>query len=222
MPKVVLHNETSVDGRMDWVAPDLGLFYGVASRFGEDATLAGSNTMLKAYEGEDTEPKDEDYLPKQHDPGDTRPLLVVPDSRGRLRTWHLLRKERFWRDAVALVSSSTPREYLDYLEKLHVDHIMAGEDHVDLRAALEELSSRYGVKVVRADCGGTLNGVLLREGLVSEVSLLVEPRLIGGTSPHYVFCAPELTSAENTLDLKLLQVERLEGDVVWLHYKVVG
>ena len=44
LPRVIIHNQASVDGRMDWVVPDLGLFYGIASRFGEEATLAGSNT----------------------------------------------------------------------------------------------------------------------------------------------------------------------------------
>jgi 2,5-diamino-6-(ribosylamino)-4(3H)-pyrimidinone 5'-phosphate reductase len=220
LPRVILHNAISADGRMDRVDPDLGLFYGIASRFEEEATLAGSNTMMTAYGEEASEPDEGDYAPPRLKPDDNRPLLVVPDSRGRLRNWHLLRKERFWRDVIALVSSSTPGDYLDYLDKLHVEYIMAGDDHVDIRAALEELNSRHGVKVVRADCGGILNGILLREGLVNEVSLLVEPALIGGMSSHYVFQAPDLDSAEGVIALKLKHLEKIDGDVVWLLYEV--
>lgn len=89
-----------------------------------------------------------------------------------------------------------------------------------MRAALEELNARYGVKVVRADCGGTLNGVLLREGLVDEVSLLISPSLVGGTEVRSIFIAPELEAARGVIDLSLRRMERLEGDVVWLLYQV--
>ncbi len=86
---------------------------------------------------------------------------------------------------------------------------------------MEELNSRYGVGVVRADCGGTLNGVLLRAGLVDEISLVVSPCLIGGTTPSSIFVAPDLASAEGTISLRLIGVETLRGDVVWLRYEVV-
>jgi 2,5-diamino-6-(ribosylamino)-4(3H)-pyrimidinone 5'-phosphate reductase len=56
-----------------------------------------------------------------------------------------------------------------------IDYIVAGDDHVDLRLTLEELNARYGVRIVRVDSGGTLNGVLLRAGLVDEVSALINP-----------------------------------------------
>lgn len=222
MPRVIIHNQVSVDGRFDWIEPDLALFYGVAASFAEEATLAGSNTVVAGYPDEATwlDLKTE-YEPPQRDADSSLPLLVVPDSRGRIRVWHLLRQERYWRDAVALVSSATPRDYLDYLERLRVEYIVAGDDHVDMRAALEELNTRYGVKVVRADCGGTLNGVLLREGLVDEVSLLLSPCLVGGSEPRSMFIAPELASRDGAIGLSLQRMEKLAGGVVWLLYQVV-
>lgn len=219
LPRVVLHNAVSVDGRIDGFTPDLGQFYELASRWKEDATLAGAGTILSAPEP----PAEEDeaaFEPPPRDPGDTRPLLVVPDSRGSLRNWHQLRTWPYWRDVVALCSHSTPKSYLEYLRQRQVDCIVAGEDHVDLRAALEELNARYGVKLVRVDSGGTLNGVLLRAGLVDEVSVVVNPSLVGGTTPRSLFRAPDLTSPEGAIQLRLAHVERLEGDSVWLRYEV--
>lgn len=35
-------------------------------------------------------------------------------------------------------------------------------------------------RVMRVDTGGTLNGILLRQGLVTEVSLFIYPSLVGG------------------------------------------
>jgi 2,5-diamino-6-(ribosylamino)-4(3H)-pyrimidinone 5'-phosphate reductase len=86
---------------------------------------------------------------------------------------------------------------------------------------LEELNTRYGVKVVRVDSGGILNGVLLRAGLVDEVSVIVDPCLVGGTTPRSMFVAPDLTSAEGVLASRLIHVEPVRGDAVWLRYEVV-
>jgi 2,5-diamino-6-(ribosylamino)-4(3H)-pyrimidinone 5'-phosphate reductase len=91
---------------------------------------------------------------------------------------------------------------------------------VDLRAALEELNRRHGVKVVRVDSGGTLNGVLLRAGLADEVSVLFNPCLVGGVTPRSFFRAEDLVSSEGVIPLRLLEVEKLKGDVVWLRYQV--
>jgi 2,5-diamino-6-(ribosylamino)-4(3H)-pyrimidinone 5'-phosphate reductase len=101
---------------------------------------------------------------------------------------------------------------------------------VDLRVALEELNSRFGVKVVRVDAGGTLNGQLLRQGLVNEVSLLIYPSLVGGEKQGSIFRAPDLPAIAATADpvtgpggmisLKLLQMERLKGEVIWLRYEL--
>jgi len=122
---------------------------------------------------------------------------------------------------VVLCSSSTPDEYLRYLEGQRVDYLVAGEERVDLKAALEELNARYGVESVRLDSGGTLNGVLLRQGLVDEISLLVDPSLVGGTTPRSLFFAPDLASPDGVIGLRLMHVEELDGGVVWLRYEVV-
>lgn len=222
LPRVIMYNAVSVDGWIDHFQPDLGQFYSAASRFSEDATLVGCNTLMVGIPEEDILEEDETaFEPPQIEPGDPRPLLVVPDSRGRLRSWHMLRAEGIWKDAVALVSHSTPREYLDYLTKRHIDHIISGDDHVDLREALEELSARYGVKTVRTDSGGTLNGLLLQAGLVDEVGIYIEPCLVGGMSPRTIFRASQPESEENTIRLRLKDLERLDGDVVLLHYEVI-
>jgi 2,5-diamino-6-(ribosylamino)-4(3H)-pyrimidinone 5'-phosphate reductase len=229
LPKVILHDAVSLDGRIDGFPIDLFQYYELAASWKEDATLAGSDTFLKA--ASEAPPEDESaFLPPKTDPGDSRALLAIPDSRGRIRTWHYLRSLPYWHHFVALCSESTPQEYLDYLKERHIDYIIAGQDHVDLRVALEELNSRFGVKVVRVDAGGTLNGQLLRKDLVNEVSLLIYPSLVGGEKQSSIFRAPDLPAIAATTDpvtglggmisLKLLHMERLTGEVIWLRYEV--
>jgi len=221
LPKVILFNGVSVDGRMDWFAGDVGLYYELAGRWGADAMLSGSETMLAAYAAVDVPEEDESaFEPPEMDPNDPRQRLVVVDSRGRIRNWHQIRDEPYWRDPVVLCSDATPQEYIDYLEKRHVDTIVVGDDRVDLRAALEALSARYGVKTIRVDSGGVLNGALLRAGLVTEVSVLITPHLVGGTSPRSLFTAPDLTSPDGVIPLRLIHVEEVRDGVVWLRYEV--
>jgi 2,5-diamino-6-(ribosylamino)-4(3H)-pyrimidinone 5'-phosphate reductase len=220
LPRIILHNTVSLDGRIDWFNPDVGLHYELASRWNFDAHLAGSNTIFNPAEAIPEE-DEETFKPQKKDPNDKRPLLVVPDSRGRVRNWHVLRKAAYWRDMIALCVTSTPKKYLDYLQERHINYIIAGNDHVHLRKALEELNSRYGVKLILLDSGGTLNGILLREGLVDEVSILISPFLIGGTSLRSIFRARDLTSVEGVIRLKLLNVEKMKDDIIWLRYKVI-
>ena len=221
LPRVILHNMVSVDGRMDWFTPDVGLYYEIASRFDEDAMLSGSNTIL-AMPAEEEKPEEADQISERPevDADAARRLLVVVDSRGRVQNWQFLRRQPYWRDVVALCCGTTPQSHLEYLEREQVAYIVTGEEHVDLRAALEELNGRYGVQVVRVDSGGILNGLLLRAGLVDEVSVLIDPSLVGGTSPRSIFTAPDLASSEGVIGLKLMHLERFEGDVVWLRYEV--
>ena len=109
-----------------------------------------------------------------------------------------------------------------YLKAHHINCIIAGKDRVDPRTAVRKLSEQYKAKTIRIDGGGTLNGVFLRAGLVSEVSLLVHPSLVGGTTPKSMFSATDLTSAKGVIDLKLLHVEKMKNGLVWLRYKVLA
>ena len=46
LPRVIVHSMVSVDGRIDWFQPDVGLFYETVRNWSEDCTLAGSTTIL--------------------------------------------------------------------------------------------------------------------------------------------------------------------------------
>ncbi len=146
---------------------------------------------------------------------------MVVDSRGRVKNWPYWRRQPYWRDVLVLSSGATPQTYLEELRQQQVEYLVTGQERVDLWTALQQLHERQGVSLVRVDSGGTLNGVLLRAGLVDEVSLLVQPSLVGGITPNSFFQAPDLTAAAGVVPLKLTHLAQLEGEVVWLRYKVI-
>ncbi len=220
-PQVIIYNAVSVDGRIDWFQPDIALFYSLVPRWHEDATLAGCDTLLRAPD-EIPEETAMDAAGGAADPSDERPLLIVPDSRGRVRTWHYWRAQPYWRDCVVLCSERTPRDYLQYLDDRAIKHIIIGDTQVDFSRALEVLHTEYGVRVIRVDSGGTLNGVLLRAGLVDEVHLLLHPALVGGMSPQIFFRAPDLCTPDAVITLRLKGIEQQQDDIVLLSYDVIN
>ncbi len=221
-PKVIIFNGVSLDGRMDGGGGeiDMGLYYELADRWHADAMLSGSGTMLTAFAGQDE-------LPPGSKPGGAKelhplavPYLIVVDSRAQLHRWRLMQAQPFWDKVVALCSRSTPRAHLDEIEAAGVPTIIAGDERVDFAAALDELNSRFGINTVRVDSGGILNGVLLRAGLVDEVSILIDPVLVGGTSPRGLFVAPDVTSPEQVIRLRLAHFEPVRENILWLRYEV--
>ncbi len=219
IPHIIIHMGISLDGRIDRGFSPNSPYYDLISSFHADLDLSGTGTMLAAPVPEDPQAEYGEVYEKWASMP-ARPKLAIVDSRGLIRNWHLIQKQAWWSGYVALCSEATPHEHLNYLRDHGVDYIVAGNDKVDLRRALEELNTRYGVKIVRTDCGGILNGVLLRAGLVSEVSAIINPALVGGTSPRTMFVAPDLPSEEGVIQLELLDVQRMNEQFVWLRYQV--
>ena len=222
LQRVVMHNEVSLDGRTRGFTSNMGLYYELAGRWDVGATLTGADTILAAIPPEQVQEEDASaFEPPLRDPDDQRQLLAITDSWGRVRCWHQLRQVPYWRDVVALCSHSTPESYLAYLRERHIDTVVTGQGQVDLRTAFEELNARYDVELVRLDSGGALNNVLLHAGLVDEVSLLVNPSLVGDTAPLSIFRTTDLAPSPEVIQLKLLYVSQLELDHLWLRYDVV-
>jgi 2,5-diamino-6-(ribosylamino)-4(3H)-pyrimidinone 5'-phosphate reductase len=229
LPHVVIHNEMSLDARMDRLEVDMGRFYSLAGTWHEDCTLVGSETLLagmpelgSAGEAVALQPAESGGEPAATGGSeDSRPLLAAVDSRGRLPGLGQLRGQPYWRDVVALCSAATPPTHLEILAADGVQTIVAGDQRVDLAAALERLAAGFGVRTVRVDAGGHLVGALLRARLVNEISLVVEPRLVGGESPRWLVQAADAGSGD-VVGLELQSVERFDDGALWLRYGVVA
>ncbi len=232
LPHIVIHNTISLDGRLDWVSDSpetMMIHYEMAFHWQPDAILMGADSIyaLGGHEPEEGAPEEPRPRQKPLPPGtenlvaNPRPLLIVPDSRGRIHNWHLLLAEPWWRDIIVLCSVATPASYLDYLDKKRIPYLIAGTDHVDIISALERLQLDYGIDSVRTDCGGTLNGVLLRLGLVREISVIVAPSLAGGHSPLTLFRDPSGADVPH-MELTLTHLEKVRNGFVWLRYDVTA
>jgi len=220
LPKVIIYNIVSLDGRIDGFNADTELYYQQSSKWDVDAVLMGSNSVLTLFNAKSREHREEGIFKVQDvDENDTRPLLVVPDSGGKIRIWSEVFKLSFIKDILVLCSRSTPQEYLDFLEERDIKYMIIGYDKVKLGTALEELNTQFSVKSIRVDSGGALNGALLMNDLVDEICVFVHPTMVGGISPNTIYTAQEDSS--EVLDLKLLNVEKLKNEIIMLHYRIM-
>lgn len=116
---------------------------------------------------------------------------------------------------VFTTEDSNPEKIERLREKAEV--YILGRDRVDLDRMLKILAER-GVDKLMVEGGGTVNFQFLREGLVDEILVAVAPKIFGGVN------APTLVdgsgfSVDEAVDLKLLEVENLQGLLV-LRYAV--
>lgn len=212
LPRVVLFDAVSLDGRIEGFSADIGRFYDIARKVPEDVTLAGADTMLA---GGEAIPLDDTSAPRPPSPSRSGPLIAIVDSRGRFRSWDWLREQPYWRDAVALVSEATPPDYLEHLDARGVQWFRAGADRVDLAAALEWLAEEHAATLVRVESGGALNSALLSAGLADELWLLVHPVIAGAENRSFV-----RGDAVRGALLDLAECESLEGGLVFMRYVV--
>jgi len=215
-PIIILHNSITLDGSLTGFMPDMELHYKIAGGFTPDANLIGSETVKTGQEmfGEGIPPEEPgDFIVPQRD--SKLPLWVIIDSGGKLMGMlHTCRRFEYCRDILILVSDSTPANYLIHLEERNYKFIKAGTDKVNLKKALAELYSRYGVNKVVTDTGQVLGNLLLNGGLVDEISLLIHPIIIGKKS-YAIF-----GNVTSELKLSSFREERFENGCIWVTYKV--
>ena len=215
--KLILHNSISLDGSLIQFNPNLHLHYQIAADYHPEAHLIGSNTIKVGIDlyGDGVPPEDaQDFQKPQRD--STLPYWVIIDSQARLQgILHTCRRFELCRDIIVLITHVTPSEYIDYLEARQYAYHVVGETHVDLPQALDLLTSTYQVQTLLADTGKILGNLLLNQGLVTELSLLIHPVIVGSQS------YPMFTNIAPSLQLTLLKHEVMEAEYVWLVYNVV-
>jgi riboflavin biosynthesis pyrimidine reductase len=147
-------------------------------------------------------------------------LYVFTDSRGRLPAEAYQDLVRQHGDRLlVLVSRATPAGYIWFLEQRAISRMVAGDERVDLRLALERLSE-LGVREVRSDAGGQLQWALLRAGLVDEVQVWFVPAVFGGRGPGAIlFDGPPRGVDDKAVRLRPLAIEPKPDGRIFVRYE---
>ena len=143
-----------------------------------------------------------------------QPARVVADSRIRTPPDAAVLDDTA--ESYLLVSETAPTDFVQQMEEEGATVITAGENRVDLPAALEQLES-HGVDQLLVEGGGEIIYSLFESDLVDRLSVFVGSVVIGGCD------APTLADGDGFVDefpaLRLAEVRRID-DGVLLVYEV--
>lgn len=179
-----------------------------------DAILVGVGTVLA--DDPSLLRHDETVRERTHGAGADPPARVVADSRGRTPTDAAILDGEA--TTYLLVSEAAEADKVRALEEAGATVVTAGEERVDLPAALSELDAR-GVGRLMVEGGGEIVFSLFEAGLVDELSTFVGSTVVGGRD------APTLADGDGFVEdfpeLSLRDAERLDDGIV-LWWDVVG
>ena len=119
------------------------------------------------------------------------PARIIADSRVRTPTDARVLDDRA--TTYLLTSEAAPPDFVSEITEAGAEVVSAGDQRVDLAAALTDLESR-GIDRLMVEGGGELIFSLFEAGLVDELSVFVGPSVIGGRN------APTLADGDGFVD----------------------
>ena len=179
-----------------------------ALRAESDAVMVGVGTVLA--DDPSLTVDDEARRERRRDAGKPEnPARIVADSRIRTPTDARVLDDRA--TTYLLTSEAAPQDFVSAVTEAGGEVVSAGDQQVDLAAALSQLESR-GIDRLMAEGGGELIFSLFEAGLVDELSVFVGPSVIGGRN------APTLADGDGFVDefpdLSLRDVDGIDDGVL--------
>jgi len=173
-----------------------------------DAVMVGVGTVL-ADDPSLTLDSERRQSDRVSDGQPANPARVVADSRIRTPPDATVLDDAA--PTYLLVSEAAPTDFMEQMEEAGATVIAAGDDRVDLPAALEQLEAE-GIDQLMVEGGGELIFSLFAAELVEECTVFVGPTIIGGRD------APTLADGDGFTgefpELRLEGVERLDEGVL--------
>ena len=222
-PYIICHMVESIDGRIDCGMVDKisgNEYYTTLDSLNCSASVEGRVTMEHYYALPEKFVADDKKIiggKRVFKATDRKDFHICPDTLGSLR-WEGAEMED-GRPLLILTSENAPEEYITYLREKCISYIVTGKDGIDLEDAMTTIGDEFEVGRLTVLGGGLINGGFLASGLIDEVSLLLAPGIDGREGWRAMFDGISDQSKLPT-KLRLLSVDRLNNDVLWIRYDV--
>lgn len=229
-PRIICHIMSSVDGRLlpgRWTLPFDGttpseLFkeYSEAGRsLGADAWMFGKTTTCEAFplkfmsKGEPAGKGGRIFAGNRTS---SRLFITIDPDADILFTSDCQRGDNI----LTVLGPNATTDYLTMLEEKGISYIVS-DNTADLSQIMETISGQFGIGCISLQGGGIIDGAMLAQGLIDELSLVIYPGIDGLTTAPSIFeylGHSEERPAEGQ-SLELLSVEQMPHGIVWLRYK---
>jgi 2,5-diamino-6-(ribosylamino)-4(3H)-pyrimidinone 5'-phosphate reductase len=114
--------------------------------------------------------------------GKKDPVRIIIDSKARLPLTSKIVKTAKDIETIVAVTKSAPENKLDVLKEKHLKIIISGEQgkKVDIRKALKQLETNFGINKILVEGGGEINWSIIKNNLFDKLIVTISPMLIGG------------------------------------------
>jgi riboflavin biosynthesis pyrimidine reductase len=221
-PYVICHMAPSIDGRITGMGSLRSLtaaYERTAGTFDADAWIIGRISM-EPYAGKTRVPrrKVRSRIPRKDFIADStaESYAIAIDQSGKL-TWKSSAIDG--EHVITILSERVSDDYLAFLQSRGVSYLFGGRTNIDLPKVLAKLRGEFGIRRLLLEGGGKINGSFLDAGLIDELSILIAPVADGTIGTPTLFDVEKREGPPRRL--RVISVERLEGDVVWLRYHIV-
>ncbi len=228
-PYIVCHMLSALDGRITGefmktgkALQAAGEYARIRSEYNADALLYGTVTTKEFTNGRKPVMEKIEDIPAEDHVADTEAehYYISIDTEGEIGWESGIYRKAGRPDAhvIEVLTEGTSAGYKAYLRKQGVSYIIAGDDVLDCRMAVEKLYSLFGIRNILICGGGMVNWTFLQAGVIDELSLLIAPVADGNPSTVTLFEKSELLQEHAPVTFSLKSIEKLENDCIRLIY----
>jgi 2,5-diamino-6-(ribosylamino)-4(3H)-pyrimidinone 5'-phosphate reductase len=99
------------------------------------------------------------------------------------------------------------------------------ENKIDFKDLFYKFKTKYNIDRITLQTGGTLNAVLLREGLIDKLKIVVAPALIGGINTMSLIGGESLRNVNDITKIKAMKlngIKELKDSYIELNYDIIN
>lgn len=213
-PHVILSAAISIDGK-------------IATRLG-DSKLSSKKDKIRLHKlrskvdailvGKNTIHRDDPLLTVRYVKG-KNPTRIILDSQGTISVNSKILQTCNKVPTIIAVSKRISKVNLQKLKRFPVEIIMTGENSVNIKSLMNNLSKRK-INTVLVEGGGTVNWQFIQNNLFDEILITIAPFIIGGIDAITFVQGRGFDKIIKSPRLRLNTIKRLENYLV-LHYTKV-
>ncbi|MCE9618074.1 MAG: 2,5-diamino-6-(ribosylamino)-4(3H)-pyrimidinone 5'-phosphate reductase [Nitrosarchaeum sp.] len=213
-PHVILSAAISIDGK-------------IATRLG-DSKLSSKKDKIRLHRlrskvdailvGKNTIHRDDPLLTVRYVKG-KNPTRIILDSQGTISINSKILQTCNKVPTIIAVSKRISKVNLQKLKRFPVEIIMTGENSVNIKSLMNNLSKRK-INTVLVEGGGTVNWQFIQNNLFDEILITITPFIIGGINAITFVQGRGFDKIIKSPRLRLNTIKRLENYLV-LHYTKV-
>lgn len=119
-----------------------------------------------------------------------------------------------------ILTEKASNEYKAFLRRKNISYIIAGNDQLDYKMAMEKLYRLFNIETLMLGGGGVLNWTFIQAQMCDELSLVIAPVADGSNETPTLFEVRNNLGNTTPVGFELTHAEVVKNNVVWLRYKI--